>query len=93
MGSHNCIETGDHAFELVGGVEPSAVAFNLWYPFIDHARKVGRGSRRRPGRTASGRKRGGGLRGWAKDQGIAGSANGHIPATAVEHSEAAAKGS
>jgi hypothetical protein len=29
VGSHNCIETGDHTFERVvsGGVEPSAIRF------------------------------------------------------------------
>jgi hypothetical protein len=62
-------------------------------PFIDHARKAGRGQRRRPGRTASSRERSGGIRAWAKDQGIAVSARGRIPASVVEQYEAATKGS
>ncbi len=61
--------------------------------FIGHARKAGRGQRRRPGRTASSRERSGGIRAWAKDQGIAVSARGRIPASVVEQYEAATKGS
>ncbi len=62
-------------------------------PFIDHARKTGRGQRRRPGRTASSRERSGDIRAWAKDQGIAVSERGRIPASVVEQYEAATKGS
>ena len=62
-------------------------------PFIEHARKAGRGSRRRPGRTASSRERSGDIRAWAKDQGIAVSDRGRIPASVVEQYEAASKGS
>jgi Lsr2 len=58
-------------------------------PFIDHARTAGRGARRRPGRTAAGRDRSGGIRAWAKDQGIAVSERGRIPASVVEQYEAA----
>src|SRR6478672_7262914 len=57
-------------------------------PFIEHARRAGRGQRRRPGRTASSRERSGGIRAWAKDQGIAVSARGRIPASVVEQYEA-----
>src|SRR5438046_1310642 len=53
-------------------------------PFIEHARKAGRGQRRRGGRTASSRERSGGIRAWAKDQGIAVSERGRIPASVVE---------
>src|SRR6266516_2948238 len=60
--------------------------------FIDHARKAGRGQRRRPGRTASSRERSGGIRAWAKDQGIAVSERGRIPASVVEQYQAAARG-
>jgi hypothetical protein len=60
-------------------------------PFIEHARKAGRGQRRRPGRTASGREHSGGIRSWAKDQGIAVSDRGRIPASVVEQYEAATK--
>ena len=60
-------------------------------PFIDHARKTGRGQRRRPGRTAS-RERSGDTRAWARDQGIPVSARGRIPASVVEQYHAATKG-
>jgi len=61
-------------------------------PFIDHARRAGRGQRRRPGRTASSRERSGDIRAWAQDQGIAVSARGRIPASVVEQYQAATKG-
>ena len=35
---------------------------------LDHARKAGRGQRRRPVRTSSSRERSGDIRAWAKDQ-------------------------
>jgi Lsr2 len=53
-------------------------------PFIEHARKAGRGQRRRPGRTSASRDRSGSIRAWAKDQGIAVSERGRIPASVVE---------
>ena len=62
-------------------------------PFIDHARKTGRGPRRRPGRSAASRERSGGIRAWAKEQGIAVSDRGRIPASVVEQYEAATKDS
>ena len=37
-------------------------------PFIEHARKIGRGPARRAGRTAAGRQRSGAIRAWAKEQ-------------------------
>src|SRR5690242_19759967 len=61
-------------------------------PFIAHARRVGRGQRRWPARTASSREHGGDIRAWAKEQGIAISGRGRIPASVVEQYEAAAKG-
>ena len=57
-------------------------------PFIDHARKAGRGPRRRSGRTAASRERSGDIRAWAKDHGIAVSDRGRIPASIVEQYEA-----
>jgi hypothetical protein len=60
-------------------------------PFIDHARKAGRGARRRPGRTASSRERSADIRAWAKDQDIAVSERGRIPASVVEQYEAATR--
>jgi Lsr2 len=61
-------------------------------PFIDHARKTGRAQRRRPGRTASSRERSGGIRAWAKGQGIAVSERGRILVSVVEQYEAATTG-
>src|SRR2546429_5884963 len=40
-------------------------------PFIEHARKAGRGQRRRSGRTSSSREHSGDIRAWARAQGIA----------------------
>jgi len=62
-------------------------------PFIEHARRAGRGPRRRPGRTAASRERSGDIRAWAKEAGIAVSDRGRIPASVVEQYEAATKGS
>jgi len=62
-------------------------------PFIEHARKAGPGQRRRAGRPASRRELSGGIRAWAKEQGIAVSGRGRIPASVVEQYEAAANGS
>ena len=60
-------------------------------PFIEHARKAGRGPARRTARTTAGRQRSGEVRAWAKDHGIAVSARGRIPASVLEQHEAAAK--
>jgi hypothetical protein len=57
-------------------------------PFVGHARKAGRGPRRRSARTVAGRGRGGGIRAWVRDQGIAVSARGRTPASVAEHYEA-----
>jgi hypothetical protein len=61
-------------------------------PFVEHARKAGRGQRRRSVRTPSSRERNGGIRAWAKDTGIAVSDRGRIPASVVEQYEAATRG-
>jgi hypothetical protein len=61
-------------------------------PFIEHARRVGRGQRRRSARTAQGREHSGDIRAWAKEHGIAISGRGRIPAAVVERYEAATKG-
>jgi hypothetical protein len=58
-------------------------------PFIEHARKAGRSSSRRAGRTAASRQRSGDIRAWAKDQGLAVSERGRIPASVVEQYQAA----
>jgi nucleoid-associated protein Lsr2 len=62
-------------------------------PFIEHARRAGRGQRRQSGRTQSGRRRSSDIRAWAKDQGIAVSGRGRIPAGVLEQYEAATQGS
>jgi hypothetical protein len=96
---------GDPAAETVrfglGGAEyeidlskKNATAFRRQLaPFIEHARKAGRGPRRRPAGISSSRERSGDIRAWAKDQGIAVSDRGRIPASVVEQYEAATKGS
>ena len=61
-------------------------------PYIEHARRAGTGQRRRPVRTSSNRERSGGIRAWAKDQGIELSDRGRIPANVVEQYEAATTG-
>jgi hypothetical protein len=62
-------------------------------PFIEHARKAGRGKQHRTGRTQSTRRRSTEIRAWAKEQGIAVSERGRIPASIVERYEAGTKGS
>jgi nucleoid-associated protein Lsr2 len=61
-------------------------------PFVEHARKAGRGQRRRPGRTAFSRERSADIRAWAKDQGITVSDRGRIPASVAERYDAATQG-
>jgi nucleoid-associated protein Lsr2 len=61
-------------------------------PYIEHARKVGRGPRRRLLRTTSSRDRSADIRAWAKEQGIAVSERGRIPASVIEQYEAATTG-
>ena len=60
-------------------------------PFVEHARKAGRGQRRP--RTASTRQRSGDIRAWAQQQGIAVSGRRRIPASVVARYEAAAAAS
>jgi hypothetical protein len=61
-------------------------------PYVEHARRVGRGPRRRPGRTSASRGRSSDIRAWAKDKGIPLSARGRIPASIAEQYEAATSG-
>jgi nucleoid-associated protein Lsr2 len=58
-------------------------------PFIEHARRAGRGQRRRPRRAVSSRERSANIRAWAKDQGITVSERGRIPASVAEQYDAA----
>jgi len=61
-------------------------------PFMEHARKVGRGPARRAARTAAGRQRSGDIRAWAREHGIAVSERGRIPVSMVDQYQAAARG-
>jgi nucleoid-associated protein Lsr2 len=58
-------------------------------PFIDHARKAGRGQRSRPARTTATRQDSAEIRAWAKEHGIEVSDRGRIPASVTEQFEAA----
>lgn len=60
-------------------------------PFIDHARRARRGSRR-PVRTAASRRRSRDIRAWAREQGMEFSERGRIPAHIVAQYEATAGG-
>jgi Lsr2 len=79
------------AYEIDLSKKNAAALRRKLAPYIDHARKTGRGQRRRPGRTPASRERSGGIRAWAKQAGIAVSARGRIPASVVEQYEAATK--
>jgi hypothetical protein len=70
-----------------------ATATRIGTAFIEHARRTGRGQRRRPGRTVSSRERSADIRAWAKDQGITVSDRGRISASVAEQYEAATQGS
>ena len=61
-------------------------------PYIEHARRAGRGQRRRPSLAAPGRERAGEIRAWASQQGIAVSGRGRTPASVVAQYHAAANG-
>src|SRR5690242_9847718 len=58
-------------------------------PYVEHARRAGRASSGRLGRTAVNRQRSGDIRAWAKEHGLAVSERGRIPATVVEQYHAA----
>ena len=58
-------------------------------PYIEHARKAGRLSVSRSGRTAANRQRSGDVRAWAKEHGLAVSERGRIPASVMEQYQAA----
>ncbi len=71
----------------------NASAFRkLLAPFVEHARKGGRGQPRRVARTASSRQRSGDIRAWAKAQGIPVSERGRIPAGVVQQYDIATQG-
>ena len=71
----------------------NAAAFRkVLTPYVEHARKAGRGGARRPARTSAARQRSGDIRAWAKGRGIAVSERGRIPASVVAQYHAAANG-
>ena len=80
---------GGAAYEIDLSASNAAVFRRRLAPFIAHARRAGRRPRRGPGRTASSRERSADIRAWAKDQGIAVSERGRIPASVVTQYEAA----
>ena len=59
-------------------------------PFVDHARRPGRGQRTLPARPMSVRQHSAEIRAWAKENGIAINQRGRIPAATIEQYEAAA---
>jgi hypothetical protein len=61
-------------------------------PYLDHARKAGRGQRRRSARTPSSRQHSGAVRAWAREQGITVSERGRIPASILDQYEIAVGG-
>jgi len=61
-------------------------------PYLEHARKAGRGQRRRSTRTPSSRHHSGAVRTWAREQGIAVSERGRIPASVLDQYEIAVGG-
>jgi hypothetical protein len=79
------------AYEIDLSTKNAAAFRKKLAPFTGHARKAGRGQRRRPGRTSASRDRSGSIRAWAQAQGIAVSARGRIPASVVEQYEAATR--
>jgi hypothetical protein len=60
-------------------------------PYTERARKASRGPGSRPGRRASTRERGSGIRAWARGRGIAVSDRGRIPASVIEQYQAATR--
>lgn len=71
--------------------EKNAARFrNQLAPFIEHARRAGRRSRRAV-RTAASRQRSRDIRSWAKSRGIELSERGRIPADVVTQYEAASR--
>jgi Lsr2 len=84
---------GGTEYEIDLSTKNAAALRRQLAPFIEHARKTGRGQRRRPGRTASSRERSVDIRAWAKDQRITVSDRGRISASVAEQYEAATQGS
>jgi len=61
-------------------------------PFVEHARRAGRGQPRRSARTGASRQHSADVRAWALGQGITISERGRIPASVAAQYEAASGG-
>jgi nucleoid-associated protein Lsr2 len=84
-------EVGGAAYEIDLSTKNASAFRRQLTPFIEHARKAGRGQPRRSARTVASRQRSADIRAWAKDQGISVSERGRIPASVVEQYQAATK--
>ena len=82
-------EFGGSAYEIDLNKKNARAFRKQIAPFVEHARKAGRGQRRP--RTQSGRRRSSEIRDWAKEQGITVSERGRIPADVVEQYETATR--
>jgi len=80
---------GGAAYEIDLSATNAAAFRRQLAPFIAAARKAGHRPRRGSGRPAPGRERSADIRAWAKDQGIAVSERGRIPASVITQYEAA----
>src|SRR5215469_9925260 len=78
-------EFGGSAYEIDLSKKNAKAFRKQLAPFVENARKAGRGQRRP--RTQSGRRRSSDIRAWAKEQGLAVSERGRIPAGVVEQYE------
>jgi hypothetical protein len=85
-------EVGSTEYEIDLSAKNAAAFRRQLSPFIEHARKAGRGQADRPSRTVASRQRSSEIRAWAKQRGIVVSERGRIPASVVEQYQAATRG-
>jgi nucleoid-associated protein Lsr2 len=85
-------EIGGSAYEIDLSKKNAAEFRQQLGPFIEHARKAGRGRDRRPVRSASSRERGKAMREWARDQGVSVSPRGRLATSVIERYETATQG-
>jgi hypothetical protein len=83
---------GGTDYEIDMNASNTAVLRRQFAPYIEHACSTAREQRQRPGRTASSGARSADIRAWAKEQGIALSDRGRIPADIVRQYQAATRG-
>ncbi len=81
---------GGAAYEIDLSTKNAAAFRTQLAPYLEHARKSGRGQPRRPARTTASHQRSGDIRAWAKEHGIAVSERGRIPASVMEQYQTAA---